>query len=76
MIGTTSSTFYDWYVRSVEDGIDALADPSLRPRSVWNRIPDDVREAYVEFALEHEDLMPRKLAVKYTDEKCYFVSQS
>ena len=41
-----------------------------------NRIPDEVREDVVEFALEHEDLAPRELAVKYTDEKRYFVSES
>lgn len=30
----------------------------------------------VDFALEHEELTPRELAVKYTDEKRYFVSES
>jgi transposase InsO family protein len=29
----------------------------------------------VEFALEHEDLTARELAVRYTDEKRYFVSE-
>ena len=43
---------------------------------MWNRIPDEIREDVVEFALEHEDLTPRELAVKYTDEKQYFVSES
>ena len=28
------------------------------------------------FALDHEDLTPRELAVKYTDEKRYFISES
>ena len=76
MIGIPSSTYYDWYARWVEGGVDALADRSPRPRSVWNRIPDNIREAFVEFALDHEDLTPRELAVKYTDEKRYFVSES
>jgi len=76
MIGIPSSTYYQWYARWVEGGLDALADRSPRPRSVWNRIPDEVREAVVEFALEHEELTPRELAVKYTDEKHYFVSES
>lgn len=43
---------------------------------MWNRIPDEIREDVVEFALEHEELTPRELAVKYTDEKRYFVSES
>jgi putative transposase len=43
---------------------------------VWNRIPDNIRKTFVDFALNHEDLTPRELAVKYTDEKRYFVSES
>jgi putative transposase len=76
VLGIPSSTYYEWYARWVEGGLDALADRSPRPRSVWNRIPDEIRENVVEFALEHEDLTPRELAVKYTDEKRYFVSES
>lgn len=76
MLGIPSSTYYDWYARWSNGGLDALADRSPRPRSVWNRIPDKVREDVVDFALEYEDLTPRELAVKYTDEKRYFVSES
>lgn len=76
MLGIPSSTYYDWYARWCDGGVDALADRSPRPRSVWNRIPDQVRKDVVDFALEHEDLSPRELAVKYTDEKRYFVSES
>jgi len=76
MLGIPSSTYYDWYARWAEGGIDALADRSPRPKSVWNRIPEEVRGDVVDFALEHEDLTPRELAVKYTDEKRYFVSES
>ena len=76
MLGIPSSTYYDWYARWNDGGIDALTDRSPRPRSVWNRIPDKVRGDVVDFALEHEDLTPRELAVKYTDEKRYFVSES
>lgn len=47
MIATPSSTYYDWYARWVDGGAEALADRSPRPRSVWNRIPNDVREAFV-----------------------------
>ena len=76
ILGIPSSTYYDWYARWSDGGVDALADRSPRPRSVWNRIPEKVREDVVDFALEHEDLTPRELAVKYTDEKRYFVSES
>jgi len=76
MLGIPRSTYYDWYARWSDGGIDALADRSPRPASVWNRIPDQVRGDVVDFALEHEELTPRELAVKYTDEKRYFVSES
>ena len=76
MLGIPSSTYYDWYARWSDGGLDALADRSPRPGSVWNRIPDQVREDVVDFALEHEDLTPREIAVKYTDENRYFVSES
>ncbi|MGR3815751.1 MAG: IS3 family transposase [Cognatishimia activa] len=76
MIGIPSSTYYDWYARWVDGGLDALSDRSPCPKSVWNRIPVDIREQVVEFALDHEDLTPRELAIKYTDEKRYFISES
>ncbi len=43
---------------------------------MWNRVPDDKRGQIIDFALEHEDLTPRELAVKFTDTKRYFVSES
>ncbi len=55
MLGIPNSTYYEWYARWTEGGFDALGDKSPRPRSVWNRIPDETREDIVEFALEHED---------------------
>ena len=75
-IGLPSTTYYRWYDLWLEGGVDALEDVAPCPRSVWNRIPDETREAFIEFALEHEDLTPRELAVKYTDEKQYFISES
>ena len=76
MLGIPRTTFYRWYDRYVEGGFDALADRSPRPKSVWNRIPDVRRDDLIEFALEHEALTTRELAVKYTDEKRYFASES
>jgi transposase-like protein len=34
MIGIPSSTYYQWYARWVEGGLDALADRSPQPKSV------------------------------------------
>ena len=76
MLGIPRSTFYRWYDSYLEDGLDGLSDKSPSPKSVWNRIPDDRRDDLIEFALEHEALTARELAVKYTDEKRYYVSES
>jgi len=69
MLNIPSATYYQWCARWVEGGVEVLEDRSPSPKSVWNRIPHDIRADFVEFALEHEDLAPRELAVKYTDEK-------
>jgi putative transposase len=71
MLSIPRSTFYRWYDLYVDGGFDALADSSPRPRTVWNRIPDVRRDDLIEFALEHEALSTRELAVKYTNEKRY-----
>ena len=76
MLGIPRSTFYRWYDLYLGDGLDGLSDKSPSPKSVWNRIPDDRRDDLIEFALEHEALTARELAVKYTDEKRYYVSES
>ena len=76
MLGIPRTTYYRWYDRWSEGGLDALGDTTPHPGSVWNRFPDETRADIIDFALEHEDLTPRELAVKYTDEKQYFVSES
>ena len=76
MLGIPRTTFYRWYDLYLEGGLDGLCDKPSRPGSVWNRIPDTRRDNLIEFALEHEALSTRELAVKYTDEKRYFVSES
>jgi Transposase and inactivated derivatives len=76
MLGIPRTTYYRWYDRWSEGGLDALEDTPPHPGSVWNRLADETRADIIEFALEHEELTPRELAVKYTDEKQYFVSES
>src|SRR5690349_24655015 len=41
-LGIPRSTFYRWYDRYREGGIEALSDHRSRPDRVWNRIPDNV----------------------------------
>ncbi|QDM20519.1 IS3 family transposase [Tardiphaga sp. vice154] len=75
-LGIPRSTFYRWYDRYLEGGIEALADRRSRPDRVWNRIPNDVRGQIIDLALQVPELSPRELAVRFTDERKYFVSEA
>jgi len=75
-LGIPRATFYRWYDRYREGGIEALADHRSRPDRVWNRIQNDVRGQIIDLALEHPELSPRELAVRFTDENRYFVSEA
>jgi putative transposase len=66
-LGIPRATFYRWYDRYCEGGVEALADHRSRPDRVWNRIPDDVRGQIIDLALELPELSPRELAVRFTD---------
>jgi putative transposase len=41
-----------------------------------NRIPDEVRAQIIELALEAPELSPREIAVRFIDERKYFVSEA
>ena len=75
-IGIPRSTFYDWYGRYQDGGIEALEDGRPRPQRVWNKIPDEIGAAIVNLALDEPDLSPRELAVNFTDTKASFVSEA
>ena len=75
-LGILPGTFYRWYDRLQSGGPEALEDRSPRPRRVWNRIPDEVREQVLELALDEPELSPRELATRFTDLKKYFVSEA
>jgi transposase InsO family protein len=75
-LGIPRTTFYRWYDLLQLGGIDALEDHRPLPGHVWNRVPDNIRQEIVSLALEEPTLSPRELAVKFTDEKRYFVSES
>ncbi|WP_394693581.1 IS3 family transposase [Hyphobacterium sp.] len=75
-LGIARRTFYRWYDRYLEGGPEALADRPSTPSRVWNRIPPDIHGQIIELALEQSELSPRELAVRFTDEKRYFVSEA
>ena len=43
---------------------------------MWNRIPPDINDQIIQLTLEQSELSPRELAVRFTDEKRYFVSEA
>ena len=75
-LGLAPSTFYDWYARYAEQGVEGLEDRKPRVRRFWNVIPDRVREQVVEMALDRTELSPRELACRFTDQHRYFLSES
>jgi len=53
-----------------------LQDQSPKPKHVWNRVPTEVKRKVVKLALQETELSPRELAVTFTDQERYFVSES
>jgi transposase InsO family protein len=75
-IGIPKSTFYAWYDRYASGGLDALENRRPRPKRVWNRIADTVREKVLELALDQPELSPREVAVTFTDRHKTFISEA
>src|SRR5690606_29040414 len=75
-LGIPRRTFYRWYDRYLNGGPEALEDRSSAPSRVWNRIPADIHDQIIEMALEHSELSTRELAVRFTDERGYFISEA
>ena len=66
-IGIPKTTFYAWLDRYASGGFDALEDRKPRPKRVWNRIAEEVRDRIIARALEEPELSPREVAVAFTD---------
>jgi transposase InsO family protein len=75
-LGIPRTTFYRWHDRYLQRGEAGLQDQSPKPKHVWNRVPDEVKRKVVDFALQETDLSPRELAVTFTDQERYFVSET
>lgn len=75
-LGISKSTFYRWYDLYARFGEQGLEDKRSGPGRVWNRIPDDVRKQILGMALDRPELSPRELAITFTDERSYFVSEA
>jgi putative transposase len=75
-LGVPRRTFCRWYDHYLDGGPEALADRPSAPSRVWNRLPGEIHDQIIELALEQSELSPRELAVRFTDEKRYFVSEA
>ena len=75
-LGIPRTTVYRWYDRYLQRGEAGLKDQSPKPNHVWNRVPTDVKRKVVDLALKETELSPRELAVTFTDQERYFVSES
>ena len=74
-LGIPKTTFYRWYARYQAFGGAGLEDRRPHPGRVWNRIPNEIRQAVVDLALDEPELSPRELAFRFTDTKKFFVSE-
>ena len=69
-------TFYSWYRRYQEEGVEGLQHKKSSAKQFWNRIPDPVRQQIVDLALKYPEEAPRQITYRFIEEKAYFVSES
>jgi len=75
-IDISKSTFYDWYGRYCEDGIEGLKDRKRTAKQFWNAIPESEKDKIVDVALQFPEKSCREIAFSITDQEGYFVSES
>jgi transposase InsO family protein len=75
-LGVSRPAFYRWYGLYRRFGEKGLEDHRSGPQRAWNRVPDQIRGQVLDLALERPELSPRELAVTFTDERAYFISEA
>jgi putative transposase len=70
------ATFYRWYRRYADAGMDGLVLRPSAARRYWNRIPAPIRQRVVDLALAAPERTPRELAWQFTDREGHFLSES
>ena len=75
-LGIPKATCYHWYDRYLPGGVAALDDRKPVPHAIWNKVPENVRQALVEMAFDLSELSPRELAISFTDERRSFISEA
>lgn len=75
-IGIHRSTFYTWYKKYKENGIDGLKHKKASRKHYWNKVPEEIRSKIIDLALDLSELSCRELACRYTDKHQYYISES
>ena len=75
-LGIPKSTFYVWYDRYLSDGVAGLEDRKPVSGAIWNKVPQEKRQELVAMALDMPELSPRELAIRFTEERRYFLSEA
>lgn len=75
-LGIHKRTFYNWYKRYLDGGVDGLAPKAKGRQQTWNKIPSGQQAQVVKEALEHEDLSSRELAWHIIDNHKWYISES
>ncbi len=76
-LGVARRTFYRWHERyNSKAGRRHWKTAHLRQAAYGTASTEDIQQHIVEMALEHSELSPRELAVRFTDERRYFVSEA
>jgi len=75
-IGVSKSTFYEWYKKYLEDGVEGLNNKHKSPKQFWNIIPETERDMIADAALAYPEKSCREIAYYITDNHGYFVSES
>lgn len=70
------STFYRWYRRYQEKGLEGLIHQKSSQKQFWNRIPNPVRKQITKMALKYPEESPRQITYRFIEKKGYFVSDS
>lgn len=75
-LGIPRRTFYRWVDHYQGGGTEVLADRPSAPSRVLNLMPKKIRDQIIDLALERSELSPRELAVTFTDQQRYFLSEA
>ena len=73
-LGIRHATYYNWYNRFLEDGLEGLQDK--KKNTTWNKIPESYKARVIQVALERTIESPRELATYMTDHEGHYISES